>query len=173
MKNVILVGIILILVFASLPLISAKTQSEKLESVLYQLTQTQNHDEFAKTRGLHLEDGTVRVVIELHNASDTIPDGYGATVETRHENLVQALVPVNSLIELTKEPSINFIRAPLPRQAGEKEEKDTNNSDTGADADKSVPGFTLIMTILGLITVFTLILYKNKIFVYRRERGER
>ena len=159
MKNGILVGIILITVFASLPLISAKTEPEKLESVLYQLTQTQNHDEFAKARGLYLEDGRVRVVIELHNASDTIPDGYGATIETRHKNLVQALVPINSLMELSKEPSINFIRAPLSRQAQEKEKNDTNNSDT--DADKSVPGFTLIMTILGISTVFAIILFKK------------
>jgi len=143
MKTVFLVGIILITVFAfaSLPLISAKTPPEKLESVLYQLTQTQNHDEFAKTRGLHLEDGKVRVVIELYNASDTIPDGYGAIIETRHENLVQALVPINSLMELSKESSINFIRAPLPAYPQKTPEYETQ-----------IP-LTLIWMYIGIIII--------------------
>ena len=145
MKNVILVGIILITVFAfaSLPLISAKTEPEKLESALYQLTQTQvqNPDEFAKTHGLYLEDGKVRVVIELHNSSDTIPDGYGATIETRHENRVQALVPVDSLMELSKEPSINFIRAPLHAYPQKTPESETQ-----------IP-LTLIWICIGIIVV--------------------
>ena len=146
-KRVIFFSIILVMmfVFISLPSISAKDHPEKLESALYQLTQVQNPDEFAKTRGLYLEEGRVRVVIELHNATDMIPDGYGATIETHYENLVQALVPIENLINLSNEHNINFIRAPLHAYPQETSESETQ-----------IP-LTLIWICVGIIIVIIVI----------------
>ncbi len=90
-----------------------KNQPEKLESVLYQLTQAQNPDEFAEKHGIYLENGKVRVVIELKNETATIPGGYGIIEESRHENLVQALVPMDKLITLAEDLGIVYLRTPL------------------------------------------------------------
>lgn len=95
-----------------------KQKPEKIESVLYQLVKAQKRDDFAEAHGLYLKEGKVRVVIEIENTEvlkiENVLKGYGAVMETYHENLVQALVPVDDLIALSEDPGVNYIRTPLP-----------------------------------------------------------
>ena len=95
-----------------------KQKPEKIESVLYQVVKAQKRDDFAEAHGLYLKEGKVRVVIEIENTEvlkiENVLKGYGAVMETYHENLVQALVPVDDLIALSEDPDVNYIRTPLP-----------------------------------------------------------
>jgi len=90
----------------------SKNQPGNLESVLYQLTQSTQPNEFAKERGLYVKNGKVRVVIELENKTGTIPPGYGIVEETRYDGLVQAMVPINRLIEISREQGVKVVRVP-------------------------------------------------------------
>ncbi len=90
----------------------SKNQPVKLESVLYQLTQSTQPNEFATERGLYVKNGKVRVVIELENKTGTIPAGYGIVEETRYDGLVQAMVPINRLIEVSREQGVKVVRVP-------------------------------------------------------------
>ena len=85
----------------------------KLESVLYQLAQSETPEEFAETHGLTVVDGKVRVIIELKSEYDVISNKFNITVENSYENLVQTLVPIGILIELSNEPYVNFVRIPV------------------------------------------------------------
>ena len=89
-----------------------KNQPVKLESVLYQLTQSTQPNEFATERGLYVKNGKVRVVIELENKTGTIPAGYGIVEETRYDGLVQAMVPINSLIGISRVQGVKVVRVP-------------------------------------------------------------
>ncbi|HJH26701.1 MAG TPA: hypothetical protein C5S37_08000, partial [Methanophagales archaeon] len=101
----------------TLPINDTKGNPEKIESVLYQLMKAQKRDDFAEAHGLYLIDDKVRVVIELNNTEvlnrEKIIKRYDGTMETYHENLVQALVPVDNLIPLSENPSVIYVRTPL------------------------------------------------------------
>ena len=62
-------------------------------------------------------------------------------IETRYENLVQALVPLDNLILLSEDENINYIRTPLPAYPQETSESETQ-----------IP-LTLIWICVGIIIV--------------------
>lgn len=140
----------------TLPINDTKGNPEKIESVLYQLMKAQKRDDFAEAHGLYLIDDKVRVVIELNNTEvlnrEKIIKRYDGTMETYHENLVQALVPVDNLIPLSENPSVIYVRTPL----------------IGYPQQKEIPKFptSLVVAILvlgiGLMATFMLILYRMK-----------
>jgi hypothetical protein len=134
-----------------MPGAAQKQQPENIESVLYQLVQAQEREDFALNHGLYLKDGKVRVVIELNNDTEA-PDfeRYGVEIETRYENLVQALVPVDNLINLSEESNINFIRTPLKAHPESEEDDET----------RLILGFAAV--ILVLIAVFMLIFFRKR-----------
>ena len=98
----------------------------KLESALYQLAQSQSPNEFANTHGIHLKDGTVRVIIELKNETDQISSEFNVTTISWDENFVRAFIPINELIDLADEPYVIFIRTPLKSYPAETPFTDSN-----------------------------------------------
>ncbi len=83
----------------------------KLESVLSQLISANNTGEFAKAHNIYMQDGNIRVVVEMTNETAALPD-YVAE-ETRYKNKVQALVPIDKMSALSLETNVTFIRASL------------------------------------------------------------
>lgn len=92
-----------------------KAGCPKLEDRLYQLTVSPDPAALAAQTGLFYSQGRVRVIIELPSAESPAPSGYGLTVESRAQALVQALVPVDALCALAADGNVKFVRAPLPR----------------------------------------------------------
>jgi hypothetical protein len=121
---------------------SPAKSTPRLQSSISELAAKQSQEgpvaasEFAATRGLKLKDGKVQVVLEAASASaDTTIDpavsvatpaatqadaaaatqaaiAAGAIIETTHDGLIQAEVPVESLSQLAAAPSISYIREP-------------------------------------------------------------
>jgi len=91
------------------------TQSDdrnpKLESVILQLIQSNDPQEFSKTHNIYMKDNRVRVIIELVDRNTSLPDF--VQEETHYENKVQALVPVDKIAALTEENNVIFIRTPM------------------------------------------------------------
>lgn len=124
MRKIAIFGLVMLALFVVAPLGSASEDSsdgpypppepgkgwENIEHVLYQLVESENREGFAENRGLFYENGRVRVILELENAGNP-PDG--VTVETSHDNLVQALVPVDYLLDLSRDANVLYIRSPL------------------------------------------------------------
>lgn len=86
-------------------------QPPELESVLYGLVTADNRTAYAANRDLTLREGRVEVTFELQPGTE-IPPAFDLTVETRHEELVQAFVPVSELIPLAEHENVKFVRAP-------------------------------------------------------------
>jgi hypothetical protein len=73
-------------------------------------------DYFTVTRGIWMVDESVRVVIELVEIDSKLPEGLGIVEEARDRNLVQAMVPIGNLKELSLNDNVKFItvaRQPL------------------------------------------------------------
>ena len=101
--------------------VEVKSQFPKLSSVLNELSQSEHPADFAESRDLHFADGKVRVIIELADPSAQIPERFKIVTEGHYSNLLQGMVSIEQLGELSNEPYINFIRAPLkpqPAQGG-------------------------------------------------------
>jgi hypothetical protein len=90
------------------------TQSQtcpRLDSQLFQLTQSSAPEQFASGAGLDLNSSGVRVVIELAAGND-LPSGSRVTIEARYANWVQARVPVSDLCALASETSVVSVVTP-------------------------------------------------------------
>lgn len=110
--------ILISLLAISAPVISTtqlqiKPKSEKLESVLSMLTDAADPGEFARSRGLFLQDRLVRVMIELTRDDVKLSEAYGIIEETRSANLLQALIPIDQLVNVAEDGNVVFVRAPL------------------------------------------------------------
>jgi len=89
----------------------------KLASVLYELALAPDREKFAQEHGMDLKEGKVRAFIFLEPASSEgerkkIWEGYTLLVEKKSEGLVRALIPIDELIPLSREPVIRFINLP-------------------------------------------------------------
>jgi len=84
----------------------------RLDSRLYQLSQSENTAEEAARLGLPVEGGRVRVIIEL-NPGAAPPNVTGVTIETTASGLVQALVAPSALCDLSNAPGVSFVRPAL------------------------------------------------------------
>jgi len=87
-------------------------QYAKLASVLYELIKSPDRHDFAQRHGLYISRDRVRVIIELLPEFNEIEAGYEIAVEGRTKNLIKALVPVDQLGSLARDPSVGFIRPP-------------------------------------------------------------
>lgn len=85
----------------------------QLESRLYDLTVAENPVELAKTMGLFYEDGDTRVIVQLvtPGANTSFLTEYGAQIETQTESLVQVLVPLENLCDLSNDPHAKSVRS--------------------------------------------------------------
>ena len=86
-------------------------ENPKLESVLSQLISANNTGEFAKAHDIYMQDGNIRVVVEMTNETAALPDY--VVEETRYKNKVQVLVPIDKMSALSLETNVTFIRAAL------------------------------------------------------------
>jgi hypothetical protein len=125
MKRIMMLGMIILALLLTLPLAgcggpqkegttSVPKQSDypNVESRLFQLATAENPAEFAKANGLDYFE-MVRVIIVLNAPDASVPEGIrGLVVEGRTQEMVQALVPVQSLLELSKQPQVKLIRSP-------------------------------------------------------------
>lgn len=70
--------------------------------------------QFASERNLKYENGRVQLVVEAGDAvtAAAAVAAAGGVVETTHENLIQAEVPVDQIASLATAPSITYIREP-------------------------------------------------------------
>lgn len=98
-----------------------------LASILYELVNSPDRSDFAKRHQLYLSQGKVRVIIELLPQFKEIEGDYGVMVEGRTDTLIKALVPIDQLDLLAKDPSVRFIRppykpVPLPRSTSASED---------------------------------------------------
>jgi hypothetical protein len=85
-----------------------------LESRLYDLIVAEDPADLAQTTGLFYEDNATRVVIELASPETdaSFLAEYGARTETQTGSLVQALVPLTKLCDLSNNPRVEFVREP-------------------------------------------------------------
>lgn len=89
------------------------TECPKLESVLYQLTQAPAPESFAQQRGVELQAGMVRVVIDLSQADAPLPEGFGLQEERRVGRQVRVLAPLAQLCQLSEQAGVDFVHLPL------------------------------------------------------------
>ena len=95
----------------SKPKASKPQQALKLESALYQLTQATDTETFARLRAIDLIEGRVRVIVELDEGG-VLDTGAGAVIESRYQNLVRVLVPIDQLLPLSQQTGVRFVRLP-------------------------------------------------------------
>ncbi|MBU3968459.1 MAG: hypothetical protein KKG76_14000 [Euryarchaeota archaeon] len=120
------------------------SKNPKLESILSQLIVSDDMPDFAFAHNLDMQDGKVRVVIEMINETALLPDY--VIEETRYKNKVQALVPMEKVEELSGETNVTFIRAPLKPYA---------DIATPAATTPLKSGFNLVIPfILSMLLIF-------------------
>ncbi|MDO8737283.1 MAG: S8 family serine peptidase [Thermoleophilia bacterium] len=109
---------------ASIAVPPAKT-SAKIQATVVELAATrfeagpESAAEYASLHGLELKDDKVKVVIEAapgqstpNAAASSATISAGATIDTTYGDLIQALVPLESLQQLAEDPSVSYIREP-------------------------------------------------------------
>ena len=89
----------------------------KLSSILYELAVAPEPEKFAGKHHISLTEGRVRVFISFNPASsnperDKLAENYNYAVEKKSNDILRALVPVDRLIPLSKEPVVWSIRLP-------------------------------------------------------------
>jgi len=89
----------------------------KLTSILYELAIASEPENFAKQHDIFLSNGRVRVFIFFNPASSSserekIFENYKIAIEKKSNDLLRALLPINTLIPISQEPIIWSIRLP-------------------------------------------------------------
>jgi len=84
---------------------------DKLQRPLFELVTSKDPIAYADKHELDYFE-MVRVVIELAAGAE-LPEGFLILVESRAGDSVQALVRLEDLLELAKQPQIEYIRAPV------------------------------------------------------------
>ena len=82
----------------------------KLDSQLYQLTQSADPAAFAANTLQEFRDGRVRVIVELSGTADPAPS-YDLVEEARYANQIQAMVPVDRLCALANDANVAAVRS--------------------------------------------------------------
>ncbi len=100
----------------------AREDYPSLQGQLFELATEQGVNSSGSRGNLTVENGQVQIVIEVQEATSTdvlqwAVKALGGRVETKHEALVQAWIPVGELLTLAEHPRVTFIRAPVqPRR---------------------------------------------------------
>jgi hypothetical protein len=85
----------------------------KLQAQLVDLIASENPQAFAKENRIVYQNGKVRVVIILTDENRKIADRFDVTIEAKAKTMIQALVLLTELGELSNEPYVDSIRLPL------------------------------------------------------------
>ena len=85
-----------------------------LASRLYELYLSDDPETFARANGLYFEDNTTRVIIEISEPGVDISflSMYEIQIETQTKVLVQALIPITKLCDLSNDPKAKAINEP-------------------------------------------------------------
>ena len=96
-----------------------KKANPKLDSQLNQLVSAESRKQtagFAEQRKIELAEGGVRVIIECEPGQvasvSEVAARLGTSVEESWRDMLQAIVPINSLVALADTPAIRFVRCP-------------------------------------------------------------
>lgn len=111
-RNIAAVICVLILLSGAVAQPSNNTYNKnpKLESVLSQLINSDDPQEFARAHNLYLRDGKIRVAVELGDEMALLPDY--VIIESRYGKYVQTMVPIEKIVALSLEKNVTFIRTP-------------------------------------------------------------
>ena len=86
---------------------------DKVQQSLFELVTAEEPSKQAEQRDLdYFQLAMVRVVLVLAPGA-SLPEGFMILQESRYEDDVQALVPVDKLLALSQQPEIQYIRAPV------------------------------------------------------------
>lgn len=87
----------------------------KMDSVLVEIINSPNREEFAKNRGLRFKDGKVQVTLQLDpqivNKKAVNFKEYGFEEVARYETLVDGYIQVDSILKIAEVPNIKYIQA--------------------------------------------------------------
>lgn len=89
-----------------------RSSHEKIGSRLFGLVAAEDHEEYAERHGIELDDGRVKVTIELTSAAADVPEA--ATVTSRFEHKVDAWVHVDDVVDIAEHSRVQFVH--LPRE---------------------------------------------------------
>ena len=123
-------------------------KNPKLESILWEMITANNPEEFALSHNLYIQDGKVKVVIELTNETALLPDY--VVEENRYKKNIQAIVPIEKLAELSYETNVTFIRAPLKPYAAT---PNATNISTPYQTPRTSGFNTIVPSILSIILI--------------------
>lgn len=89
----------------------------KLSSILYRLAISENKTRFAEEHGLFIFENKVKVFIVFEPSSsnsqrESAISNHGGILEKKAKDLARVLVPVESLLSLSRETVIQSIRVP-------------------------------------------------------------
>ena len=88
---------------------------KKTSSLIADLVVAKSPADFAKSHGIELKDGMMRVMLEI--AKDSPPNFLSAKYNLRdpkiNKNIMTAYIDVSKLKQLCEEPSVVFIRLPV------------------------------------------------------------
>jgi len=122
-----------------------KTSHPKLEQVLYELAKSNDPEAFAQEKGIAMTDGKVRVIIMLSNDGN-VSGKFNLIIEEKDKNLIQALVPVDAIIDIAEDSNVNFIKIPdvyIPAK---------EDAETPKQADYPLP-WAVLISIIFLIGI--------------------
>lgn len=89
--------------------------AKKVPTILLNLLNSKDPVNFAKTHGIELKDGMVRVVMTVDESFSlkVFIFKYDLKDYQKRKNLITSYVTLDNLKELCKEPSIVFVRLPI------------------------------------------------------------
>jgi hypothetical protein len=139
-----------------------KRETRDYEPVLSELLNSDNPSEFAESRQIPYENGTVTVVLILQEGQE-VPEGYSAEVtqvtDQRNETLAEIRLPVRNIPNISKEGSVRNIRAPSIPSTTDREPNQSDNIDTNPNNDSQTgdaspgeesDGFTVLLAIIAV-----------------------
>jgi len=83
----------------------------RLDSRLYQLSQANDKELFAKNSGFELRSTRVHVLIELREGAQ-LPAGHDVVIDARFGRLVDAWMPIAELCGLAQDADVISVRPP-------------------------------------------------------------
>jgi hypothetical protein len=90
----------------------------RLDSTLYGLMIAPDWRDYAAGHGIDLSGLRARVIVELHSPG-AVPQAADLLVEARSDTLIRALVPIEQLLVLARDPAVSMVRLPnRPQPAG-------------------------------------------------------
>ncbi len=96
----------------TLPTTEKNTTCPDLDSMLFQLTQSETPLETAEKLGLNLQDEKVQALLMLESENTVLPEQFDLEIGTRSGAQVQAFVPIDQLCDLANTPEVIAIKTP-------------------------------------------------------------